>query len=87
MNWWRYEITWNGRSQQVIRPMTAGQAAELGAELVPDFDPAPRVADLVSILMEGGASRYEDLIVTFPPEGGLETACPLSAEVPAGRRA
>ncbi len=72
MDWFRYEITWIGRSQDIIRPMAAGQAAELGAELVPDFDPAPRVADLVSILTEDRASRYEELIVTFPPESELE---------------
>lgn len=71
MKWFKYTITWNGRSREVIRPMGAGQAEALGAELVPDFEPAQRVAGV--------------LVATFPPEGALEKFYEITAEAPAGR--
>ena len=71
MEWFRYSMEWNGRSHQVIRPMGAVQAAQLGAELVPGFDPAQRVAGV--------------LVCSFAPDGLLEASYPIEAEAPVGR--
>lgn len=66
--WYEYQ---DRQGREIVRPMTAGQAAELGAVLVRDFDPTVRVAGV--------------LTVTFPPEGRFERDFDLLAEVPRGR--
>lgn len=70
MDWFMYTIRWDGRSQPVIRPMGAALARELGAELVPGFDPADRVAGVVvsSLALDGD-----------------ERLLPMTAEARAGR--
>lgn len=73
-NWYRYALQRNGSSRTIIRPLPAGVARELGAELMPDFDPNHRLAEVLG----------DCLIATFPPEGGLERSYPLAAEIPGG---
>jgi hypothetical protein len=69
--WYSYTMQWNGRDRTVVRPMGAAQAERLGAEPVPDFDPAQRVAGV--------------LVCSFAPDGDLEQGQPMTAEAPAGR--
>lgn len=68
MEWYRYTIQYNGRGHEVVRQMGSLQAAELGAELVPNFDPTERVVGL--------------LVVALIPDGELERGLPLTAEIP-----
>lgn len=84
MDWYSYTINWRGQAQGVIRPMSKWQARELGAELVPDFDPEARTAEVLAAVV-GSQSGRKPVVVSFPPEGKLERAYPLEAEVPGGR--
>lgn len=71
MDWYAYTYRRGSIRRQVIRPMSARRAEELGAVLVPDFDPSQRIAGI--------------FVVNFPPEGELESGFPIEAEAPAGR--